>query len=152
MLWKVPNKALSLPPSLTPTPLPRLHPGPVLPYSRSHRSEMPRSIFPGKRFRSTPSESHTPPPHTGFPMSAHLSRLRLFQRHLRSLVWVWAWVWDWVHTSPRTLLPRSPSSRHPFPRVHWCMVVSLVHTSLGSSYLIAHVLHYPHPPTRTTLY
>jgi hypothetical protein len=45
-------------------------------------------------------------------MSAHLSRLRLFQRHLRSLVWVWVWVWDWVHwhTSPRT---RSPSSRHP---------------------------------------
>ena len=27
-----------------------------------------------------------------FPMSAHLSRLRLFQRHLRSLVWVWVWV------------------------------------------------------------
>jgi hypothetical protein len=24
----------------------------------------------------------------------HLSRLRLFQRHLRSLVWVWVWVWD----------------------------------------------------------
>jgi len=40
---------------------------------------------------------------TGFPMSAHLSRLRLFQRHLRSLVWVWVWVWDgcrvWVSTS-----------------------------------------------------
>jgi hypothetical protein len=54
----------------------------------------------------------TPPPHTGFPMSAHLSRLRLFQRHLRSLVWVWVWVWDWLHwhTPPRT---RSPSSRHP---------------------------------------
>jgi hypothetical protein len=56
--------------------------------------------------------THTPPPHTGFPMSAHLSRLRLFQRHLRSLVWVWVWVWDWIHshTPPRT---RSPSSRHP---------------------------------------
>ena len=27
-------------------------------------------------------------------MSAHLSRLRLFQRHLRNLVWVWVWVWD----------------------------------------------------------
>jgi hypothetical protein len=50
-------------------------------------------------------------------MSAHLSRLRLFQRHLRSLVWVWVWVWDWVHwhTSPRT---RSPSSRHP-PFTHY---------------------------------
>jgi len=48
-------------------------------------------------------------------MSAHLSRLRLFQRHQRSLVWVWVWVWDWIHshTPPRT---RSPSSRHPpFP-------------------------------------
>jgi hypothetical protein len=54
--------------------------------------------------------------HTGFPMSAHLLRLRLFQRHLWSLVWVWVWVWDWVHwhTSPRT---RSPSSRHP-PSTH----------------------------------
>ncbi len=39
-----------------------------------------------------------------------------------------------------------------FPRVHWCVVVSLVHTSLGSSYLIAHVLHYPPPPTHTALY
>jgi hypothetical protein len=50
-------------------------------------------------------------------MSAHLSRLRLFQRHLRSLVWVWVWVWDWIHwhTSPRM---RSPSSRHP-PFTHY---------------------------------
>ena len=32
-------------------------------------------------------------PYTGFPMSTNLSRLRLFQRHLRSLVWVWVWVW-----------------------------------------------------------
>jgi hypothetical protein len=64
----------------------------------------------------TLSHIHTPPPHTGFPMSAHLSRLRLFQRHLRSLVWVWVWVWDWIHShTPRT---RSPSSRHP-PFTHW---------------------------------
>ena len=35
-------------------------------------------------------------PHTGFPMSAHLSSLHLFQQHLRSLVWVWVWVWDWI--------------------------------------------------------
>jgi hypothetical protein len=50
-------------------------------------------------------------------MSAHLSRLRLFQRHLRSLVWVGVWVWDWIHshTPPRT---RSPSSRHP-PFTHY---------------------------------
>jgi hypothetical protein len=63
-----------------------------------------------------PASTHAPPPHTGFPMSAHLSRLRLFQRHLRSLVWVWVWVWDWIHShTPRT---RSPSSRHP-PFTHW---------------------------------
>jgi hypothetical protein len=63
------------------------------------------------------TSTHTPPPHTGFPMSAHLSRLRLFQRHLRSLVWAWVWVWDWIHshTPPRT---RSPSSRHP-PFTHY---------------------------------
>ena len=50
-------------------------------------------------------------------MSAHLSRLRLFQRHLRSLVWVGVWVWDWIHshTPHRT---RSPSSRHP-PFTHY---------------------------------
>jgi hypothetical protein len=50
-------------------------------------------------------------------MSAHLSRPRLFQRHLRSLVWVCVWVWDWIHshTPPRT---RSPSSRHP-PFTHY---------------------------------
>ncbi len=53
-----------------------------------------------------------PPSPAGFLMSAHLSRLRLFQRHLRSLVWVGVWVWDWIHshTPPRT---RSPSSHHP---------------------------------------
>jgi hypothetical protein len=64
-----------------------------------------------------PPPTHTPPPHTGFPMSAHLSRLRLFQRHLRSLGWVWVLVWDWLHshTPPRT---RSPSSRHP-PFTHY---------------------------------
>jgi hypothetical protein len=55
--------------------------------------------------------------HTGFPMSAHLSRLRLFQRHLRSLVWVWVWVWDWIH-SHTSLRTRSPSSRHP-PFTHY---------------------------------
>jgi hypothetical protein len=52
-------------------------------------------------------------------MSAHLSRLRLFQRHLRSLVWVWVWFWDWVHwhTSPRTRSPscHPPFTHYPFP-------------------------------------
>jgi len=50
-------------------------------------------------------------------MSAHLSRLRLFQRHLWSLGCAWVWVWDFIHchTSPRT---RSPSSRHP-PFTHY---------------------------------
>jgi len=54
-------------------------------------------------------------------MSANLSRLRLFQRHLWSLgcactsscVWVWEFIH--CHTSPRT---RSPSSRHP-PFTHY---------------------------------
>ena len=52
-------------------------------------------------------------------MSAHLSRLRLFQRHLRSLVWVWVRVWDWIHsrTSPRTRSPsrHPPFTHYPFP-------------------------------------
>jgi hypothetical protein len=49
-------------------------------------------------------------------MSSNLSRLCLFQRHLRSLVWVWVRVWDWIHShTPRT---RSPSSRHP-PFTHY---------------------------------
>jgi hypothetical protein len=52
---------------------------------------------------------HTPPPHTGFPMSAHLSRLRLFQRHLRSLVWVW------VVGLGLGLNPHSHSSSHALP-------------------------------------
>ena len=33
-----------------------------------------------------------------FPDDTHLLRLRLFQRHLQSLVWVWVWVWDWIHS------------------------------------------------------
>ena len=54
----------------------------------------------------------------GFSMHpVNLSRLCLFQRHLRSLVWVWVWVWDWIHwhSSPHT---RSPSSLHP-PFTHY---------------------------------
>ena len=39
-------------------------------------------------------------PHTGFPMNFHLSRLRLFQRHLPSLVRVWVWAWDSHFSSP----------------------------------------------------
>jgi len=50
-------------------------------------------------------------------MSAHLSRKHLFQRHLRSSVWVWVWVWDGIH-SHASLRTRSPSSRHP-PFTHY---------------------------------
>jgi hypothetical protein len=84
-----------------------------------HRpARLPRRTVPSNcicrcsRMRVRLPPTHTPPPHTGFLMSAHLSRLRLFQRHLRSLFWVLVWVWDWIHshTPPRT---RSPSSRHP---------------------------------------
>ena len=39
----------------------------------------------------------------------------------------------------------------PLPRFHLCVMVRLVHTGLGSSSLIAHVLNYPPPPTRTAL-
>ena len=56
-------------------------------------------------------------------MSAHLSRLRLFQRHLRSFAGAGVWVWDWVHwhTAPRTRSPYSCFSpptfhtQYPFP-------------------------------------
>jgi ankyrin repeat protein len=41
-----------------------------------------------------PPATYTSRPHAGFPMSAHVSRLCLCQRHLRSLVQVWVWVWD----------------------------------------------------------
>jgi hypothetical protein len=76
---------------------------------------------------SSNTPTHTPPPHTGFPMIEHLSRLHLFQQHLWNLVRVWFWVWDWVHTSPHTLLHTIPffstPSFHtiPFLRVHLCV-------------------------------
>ena len=42
-----------------------------------------------------------------------------------------------------------------YTAVHECVTVimmsRLVHTGLGSSSLVAHVLHYPHAPTRTAL-
>jgi hypothetical protein len=105
---------------------------PVLQYTRNHglarerrdirrpvrlprRTIFSRCICRCSRVRPPPP-THTPPPHTGFPMSAHLSRLRLFQKHLRSLFWVWVWVWNWVHTPPHTLLHTllffSPPSFH----------------------------------------
>ena len=40
----------------------------------------------------------------------------------------------------------SPLFNRVFLEYHYCVVVRLVHTGLGSSYLIAHVLHYPPPP------
>jgi len=102
-----------------------------------------------------------PPFPAGFLMSAHLSRLRLFQRHPRSLVWVGVWVWDWIHshTPPRT---RSPSSRHPLfthypfpPRSLVCCGQPSPHKPRlvvsHSSAMIALVLDYPPLPTRTAL-
>jgi hypothetical protein len=50
------------------------------------------------------------------------------------------------------LLATLLSHNIPFPRVHKCVMGKLVHTCLGSSYLIAHVLHCPPPPRRTQLY
>ena len=58
------------------------------------------------------------------------------------------------HFSSHALFFFSPPSFHTLSlsHVHWCcVVVRLVHTNLGLSYLITHVLHYP-PPTRTALY
>jgi len=39
----------------------------------------------------------------------------------------------------------------PLPRVHECRMGRLVHKGLCSSSFVAHVLHYPPPPTRTSL-
>ena len=52
------------------------------------------------------STTHT---YSSMTRSAHLSRLRLFQRHLRSLGWVWVWVWIGF----TLLVTRSSPSRHP---------------------------------------
>ena len=91
------------------------------------RTIFSRCICRCSRMRARLPLHNTPPPHTGFPMSAHLSRLCLFQRHLRSLVWVGVWVWDWIHSHNRftLLLARAPlllatllSHTRPFPRVH----------------------------------
>ena len=49
------------------------------------------------------------------------------------------------------LIPLLLSHNLPFLRVHQCVMGRLVHTGLGSSSLVAHVLHYPPPPTRTAL-
>ncbi len=92
-----------------------------------------------------PPPTHTPCTHTGFLMSAHLSRLRLFQRHLRSLFRVWVWVWDLVHTSPHTLLHAIPIF---LPPSFLTIFLSPAFTSLGWSNLTAPVLHYPPSPPR----
>jgi hypothetical protein len=59
----------------------------------------------------TNAPTHNPRPHTGFPMSAHLSRPSLFRGHQQSLVWVWVWNWDWVHNSPH----HHPLTHYPLP-------------------------------------
>jgi hypothetical protein len=53
-----------------------------------------------------------------------------------------------MHAPSRTplLLPLLLSHNLPVPRVHQCVMGRLVHTGLGSSSLVAHVLHYPPPP------
>ncbi len=58
-----------------------------------------------------------------------------------------------VHAPSRAplLLPLLLSHNLPLPRVHLCVMGRLVHTGLGSSTLVAHVPHYPPPPTRTAL-
>jgi hypothetical protein len=58
-----------------------------------------------------------------------------------------------MHAPSRTslLLPLLLSHNLPLPRVHYCVLGRLVHTGLGSSSLVAHVLHYPPPPPRKQL-
>jgi hypothetical protein len=50
-----------------------------------------------------------------------------------------------VHAPSRAplLLPLLLSNNLPLPRIHQCVMGSLVHTSLGSSSLVTHVLHSP---------
>jgi len=52
-----------------------------------------------------------------------------------------------AHSFPRSLL----SHNLTVPRVHKYVMGRLVHTGLGSSSLVAHVLQYPPPPTQTAL-
>ena len=59
------------------------------------------------------SPTHTPPPHTGFPMIAHLSRLHLFKRHLRSLgLGLGLGLDSLLHSSSHALPFFSPPSFH----------------------------------------
>ena len=107
-----------------------------------------------------PPSTHTPPPHTSFPMSAHLLRLRPFQRHLRSFFWVWVWgrsgfgIGFTLHLTRS--FTRSSPSRHPpfthdpFPSRSLVRDGHTSYTCLGSSYLTAHVLECP--PPRTQIY
>jgi len=78
-----------------------------------------RPIRPTPHALTCPPLSSSPPSEQFYHRSqscsnkhTHLSRSRLFQRHLRSLGWVWFWVWDWVHTPPHTILSFSPPSFH----------------------------------------
>jgi hypothetical protein len=74
------------------------------------------------------------------------------------------WAGGWVlHQPPwREFWVRFPNERnqgkqaHPVlkyrvPQGFQCVMSRLIHTGLGSSSLIAHVLHSPPPPTRTAL-
>ena len=58
-----------------------------------------------------------------------------------------------VHAPARAplLLPLLLSHNLPLPRIHKCVMGRLVHSGLGSSSLVAHVLHYSLPP-REQLY
>ena len=56
-----------------------------------------------------------------------------------------------VHAPSRAplLLPLLLSHNLPLLRVHECVMGRLVHTDFGSSSLVAHVIHYHPPPTRS---
>jgi hypothetical protein len=56
------------------------------------------------------------------------------------------WAGGWACTSHPGVWVRFPNERNQ------CVLGRLVHTGLGSSSLVAHVLPYPPPPTQTALY
>ena len=100
----------------------------------------------------------TPPPHTGFPMSAHLSRLRLFQRHLRSLFGFGSGFGIGFKLLLARSLTRSPSSRHPPFTQYPFPSSSLVRDGQTSPHMPRLVVPHstcpslsPLPPTHTAL-
>jgi hypothetical protein len=100
-----------------------------------------------------PPPTHTPPPHTGFPMSAHLSSYASFSDICGACFGFRSGFGIGFTLLLARSFTRSSSSCHPpftqypFPsRPLLRDGQTSPHTFLGSSYLIVHVLHCPPPP------